>query len=254
MTDEAPITFNPFLKAEEEDGRPSVLNEYCKKALDRDDVECFWVCFRRSHRWLAKDMKLDASSDSIRLDELRKIFGWWKRRSFYSTVGVKEVMIRFLSCSAKDEIGVAVIDFDYAGIQRDLDKSINFHLEKDIEHLECGVNIKGEASCSTPCQNLIYDDSLSPYCLVRHIRELSLRRENYKYLPSMLEYYWQNGIDKNAVKFLRDGQFVTQYKCVSKYVRNYTMHKLTVGQISCYGKILRGGKSIRENSLCLYGC
>jgi hypothetical protein len=96
MTEGGPIELNQFPEVAEENGRKSELYDYCKEANDQGYTECIWVCFRRSHRWLARDLRLNASLDSIHLDELRKIFGWWKRHSFYSTVGVKEVMVRQL--------------------------------------------------------------------------------------------------------------------------------------------------------------
>jgi hypothetical protein len=61
---------------------------------------------KRGGKWIAQDIKLEESSLPIRVNELRKIFSWWKQYSFYSAVGVKEVMVNsavtyvpFGSCS-----------------------------------------------------------------------------------------------------------------------------------------------------------
>ncbi|KAH2525014.1 hypothetical protein KXW97_003180, partial [Aspergillus fumigatus] len=52
----------------------------------------------------------------------------------------------------------------------------------------------------------------STYCVAIHGRELSLRRDNYNFLPSMLEYYWQNGIESKAIEFLQNSEYVTSYR------------------------------------------
>ena len=88
--------YNPFLEAEEEEGRPSVVYDYCRKALEQGHKECIWICMKRGGKWIAQDIKLEESSFPIRVDELRKIFSWWKRYSFYSAVGVKEAMVNIV--------------------------------------------------------------------------------------------------------------------------------------------------------------
>jgi hypothetical protein len=51
---------------------------------------------KRNGKWTAQDIQLEKSSLPIRLDELRKIFSWWKQYSFYSAIGVKEIMVNLL--------------------------------------------------------------------------------------------------------------------------------------------------------------
>ncbi|OJJ80560.1 uncharacterized protein ASPGLDRAFT_28930 [Aspergillus glaucus CBS 516.65] len=140
--------YNPFLEAEKEKGRPSVIYDYCRKALEQGHEECIWICMKRGGKWIAQDIKLEESSFPIRVDELRKIFSWWKRYSFYSAVGVKEVMIRFMSYdSTKNKITVVVTDFNYDELQNGIVESIEHALESGFEPGTCGVDIRGESAC-----------------------------------------------------------------------------------------------------------
>lgn len=118
--------------------------------------------------------------------------------------------------STKNKITVVVTDFDYDRLQNDIAESIEHALESGFEPLTCGVDVRGESACEevagTFCVNTKDDAFGPPYCAAQHIRELSMRRSNYHFLPSMLEFYWQNGIEIKAVEFLRNSHYVTNYK------------------------------------------
>jgi hypothetical protein len=77
----------------QQQGKPSVIKWYCEQAMDTrgKDSECIWVCFKRGERWIAKDVQL--SERPLGVYELRKLYGWWKRRSLFSAVGVREVKV-----------------------------------------------------------------------------------------------------------------------------------------------------------------
>ncbi|KAL4887787.1 hypothetical protein BDV59DRAFT_189941 [Aspergillus ambiguus] len=212
--------YHHFRDAEKEEGRPSVLYDYCKNALDQGHENCIWICMKNGGKWIAQDIRLEESSLPIRLNELRKIFSWWKQYSFYSAIGVREIMIRFMSYdSAKNEIIVVVTDFNYNELRNSIEDSIDYIYESGFETDTCGVSIHGRSSCDEPnyssCPNTRYDATSSPYCVASRVRELSLRRGNHNFLPSMLEYYWQNGIEKRAVKFLQDSHYVTSYEYIA---------------------------------------
>ncbi|KAL2817782.1 hypothetical protein BJX63DRAFT_92184 [Aspergillus granulosus] len=209
-------SLNPFIRAENMEGRKSEIYDYCKGK--QDGAECIWICMKRGGRWIAKDIQLEESKPSIYIHELRRISSWWKQYSFYSAVGVKEVMIHFISYDqSKNEIGVVIIDFDYDGLQREIDECIRqIRGTVEIEHGECGVGILGKDDCASTnnehCANTVFNDIDRPYCAAREIRHLARRGKNYRLLPSLLEHYWQEGIESKAIDFLRSSGFATKYK------------------------------------------
>ncbi|KAF7508665.1 hypothetical protein GJ744_009057 [Endocarpon pusillum] len=73
------------------EGKPSVIQAYCQRAIDQGNTECGWVCMRRGNRTIAKDIQLNNCGFQPDLRGLRKQCGWWKRHSLFSAVGCKEV-------------------------------------------------------------------------------------------------------------------------------------------------------------------
>jgi hypothetical protein len=118
---------------------------------------------------------------------------------------------------AKNEILVVVTDFNYDELRKSIADSIELAFQGGIETDTCGVDIHGKSSCEETgtCPNTRYDGISSTYCVATHARKLSLRRDNYNFLPSMLEYYWQNGIEEKAIHFLRNSEYVTSYRSVA---------------------------------------
>jgi hypothetical protein len=125
--------------------------------------------------------------------------------------------------SAKNEIAVVVTDFDYNEVRESIADSIKDMYQSGFETDTCGVYAHGRSSCDEPtytsCPNSRYDHEAtgSPYCVASRVRQLSLRRENYNFLPSVLEYYWQNGIGERAIEFLQKSRYVTSYKSVAQF-------------------------------------
>ncbi|KAL4994243.1 hypothetical protein BDV10DRAFT_189179 [Aspergillus recurvatus] len=117
------------------------------------------------------------------------------------------------------EIGIVVTDFDYDGLQQELRDAIEDVLDQDIERGTCCLDAKGHDECAVAdyksCPNVRYDECNAPYCAVSLARKLSAQKESYRFLPSMVKYYWQNGLDEEAVEFLKHSEFVTRYQYVA---------------------------------------
>lgn len=98
---------------------------------------------------------------------------------------------------------MVVTDFDYERRKEYLDNGIKSELA-GLNHWEDGWDLDelGKA-------NPRFD-----YRTIQIFRSLRVRRDNLRFLPSTLEFYWQNGIDEKAMKFLDDGQFFTRYEYV----------------------------------------
>ena len=76
-----------------ENGRPSIIHEYCLKADRKGRKKCIWICMKKRNRWIAKDMPLENEGQVLGIPELRMQCSWWKRHSLVSVIGVKEVMV-----------------------------------------------------------------------------------------------------------------------------------------------------------------
>lgn len=82
----------------------------------------------------------------------------------------------------------------------------------------CGVDSLGKrherGSC---CANEDYDEfSCKRYCKVIYASDLEQQRSHTRWLPPMLEYFWQNGISEEAIAFLSSAGFVHEYRQVLK--------------------------------------
>jgi hypothetical protein len=116
---------------------------------------------------------------------------------------------------SKNEIRVVVVDFAYEALKTDSDKVTGQALEENIggSKLSLFVMRQGDDD-SVLCDDFISNDR-NEYCKIKRPRNLPLRKNNYKWLPSMLEYYWQNGIGEKAMEFLECSNFVTEYRYVA---------------------------------------
>lgn len=113
------------------------------------------------------------------------------------------------------QIRVSILHIDYNDDISQLDRAIDIELGECLRPMECGVNVNGEShdeSCYFDCPNAGFDDLDGFYCKVNRVRILSQQRLDYRWLPSMLEYYWQNGVDKKGLAFLRGVGFVHSYR------------------------------------------
>jgi hypothetical protein len=97
---------------------------------------------------------------------------------------------------------------------RNLDHALDAACNEDLESGECGVDVMGRShDQNIICMNEAYNTYTSDtYCKVQRIRDLELQKEEYEWLPSMLDYYWQNGIGSNGVEFLKATGFIKSYE------------------------------------------
>ena len=76
----------------------------------------------------------------------------------------------------------------------------------------CGVDIKGTRHDDKHrCDNWYEDDFVS-ICRVKDYAKRKQGLENLRWTPAMLDYYWQNGIGEEGIRFLDDGGFVLAYE------------------------------------------
>ena len=113
------------------------------------------------------------------------------------------------------EILVTILDVDYSDEVSRLDQAMN-RLNVD-EPFECGIHIDGSIHDTEEqgflCANTESDDRTQErYCKAERLHSLLQVRLNYRWLPSMLAYYWQNGIDRQGVDFLESVGFVYLYR------------------------------------------
>ncbi|KAH7303004.1 hypothetical protein BKA65DRAFT_240087 [Rhexocercosporidium sp. MPI-PUGE-AT-0058] len=139
----------------------------------------------------------------------------------YSTVRVKEVQIRFLSIKeASNEFEVILIDLDSTSTSRKIKRELDA-MNTTIDLGECGVNIMGRShDPNIRCPNEYYDQYAETYCKVQKARRLEQLEGESKWLPSMLEFYWQSGISTQGAEFLRATDFLVSYKSL-QYDRFY---------------------------------
>jgi hypothetical protein len=111
---------------------------------------------------------------------------------------------------ASNEVEVVIKDFDHANVEADLDRNIEQTLNGKGHpyEFECEVDIMGTRYPA---------DSQSPgteisYRKIRRVDDLVRLKEESKWLPAMLEYYWQNGVGGRGVKFLESTEFIKKYR------------------------------------------
>ena len=76
------------------EGRPSVIQKHCLRALEQKHDVCLWLCTKRRGHTFAKDIPLSIKDGcKITLFDLRKHCSWRERYSLYSAKEVKEVMV-----------------------------------------------------------------------------------------------------------------------------------------------------------------
>jgi hypothetical protein len=109
-----------------------------------------------------------------------------------------------------DEVEVVVKDFDHANVEAELDRNIEQTLngKGNPFEFECEVDIMGmryPADSQSPSTE-------SSYRKIRRLDDLVRLKEESKWLPAMLEYYWQNGIGSRGIKFLESTEFIKKYR------------------------------------------
>lgn len=120
-----------------------------------------------------------------------------------------------LECQ-QPELRVCILEKSYSDDISRLDRAIHLELE-DAEQCECGINVNGKPEQVNGCANETYDEwDADTYCKIQRTRDLQQQQSDYLWLPSMLKYYWQHGVDDKGLDFLRRVGFVHSYAYVAK--------------------------------------
>jgi len=128
------------------------------------------------------------------------------------------VQMRFLNFNKEsNEIEVVTMDFDHGSVARSIDNLIMSTTERpSIENVaidECGVDIMGRTHHDSSCYNERYDELRDEmYCIIERSREETRRKMDEEWLPPMLGFYWQNGIENRGLDFLRNTGFIVSYE------------------------------------------
>lgn len=107
------------------------------------------------------------------------------------------------------KIYVCISNINYDDDISQIDEAIDLQT-KEHEPCKFGVNIFGKTDQHYNCTTC--DDLGRSYCRVERTRELRRQRSDYRWLPEMLKYYWQNGVDIKSVAFLSGVRFVHSYE------------------------------------------
>ena len=110
-----------------------------------------------------------------------------------------------------------IIDFDYSSELAWYDRPKEQLLEEIKDSTDCGVDVMGRIhSVSRVCSNTHWDEIQGEtYCTVERMYDLEQGRNNLIWLPGMLEYYWQNGVQDEGIIFLHKAGFITTYRYVT---------------------------------------
>lgn len=215
-------------------GKESMIAEYCRHST-RSKHACIWLCIKRGRKYRLVDVPIHQNQHVIGLGEIGKHYSWWRRYSLYSVVGVEEIMVsmsgkteklfqvtcvkaRVLNFDKKTQrISAAVIEFDVEENIARLEKAKEKALELGLEPGECGIDIEGQHHDERmECANTTWDGTINElYCKAKHLDELELHRDKYKWLTPLIEYYWQHGIDASGLAFLRARGFIYRYEYAS---------------------------------------
>jgi hypothetical protein len=110
-----------------------------------------------------------------------------------------------------NEVEVVIKDFDHANVEADLDRNIEQTLSGKGHpfEFECEVDIMGVRYPADSSQSPSIESS---YRKIRRVDDLVRLKEESKWLPSMLEYYWRNGIGGRGINFLESTEFIKKYR------------------------------------------
>lgn len=110
---------------------------------------------------------------------------------------------------ASDEVEVVIRDFGHTSVEADLDRDIAKVLKRSGNPFECEVDIMGVRH---PADSH-YPTKFNSRTIQRR-DDLCRLKEESRWLPAMLEYYWQNGIGGRGIQFLESSEFIKKYRCV----------------------------------------
>lgn len=117
--------------------------------------------------------------------------------------------------SRQPELRVCILEKSYSTDISRLEKAIHLGLE-DAEQCDCGIDVNGKPDHFYGCANEAFDEWEGTYCKMQRTRELQQQQSDYFWLPSMLKYYWQHGIDEDGIVFLSRVGFVHSYAYAAK--------------------------------------
>lgn len=110
------------------------------------------------------------------------------------------------------------MEFDYPDRFENINSCIEAASKQGFkEPFECGIDIQGRShDDGIECRNSAWEDITNElYCTVSNLSRLRSQRERYRWLPFMLESYWQNGISTKEWESLKIAGFVTSYEYVA---------------------------------------
>lgn len=126
--------------------------------------------------------------------------------------------MRLVSYDKQRKVMYAVIiDFDYSSKLAWYARPKEKLLGEMKDSTTCGVDVMGRIhSVSSVCSNTHWDEiEGETYCTVERMYDLEQGRNNLIWLPGMLEYYWQNGVQDESIIFLQKAGFITTYRYVT---------------------------------------
>lgn len=93
------LPFTDHLKERRE--KDSIIAEFERREIRPGYEKCIWLCIKRGGRYSLVDVPFKTNGQITRLQDIRKQYGWWKRCSLYSAIGVKEVMVSRLGTKTR---------------------------------------------------------------------------------------------------------------------------------------------------------
>ena len=129
------------------------------------------------------------------------------------------MQIRVVNCNfhasnpASTSVQVATTDFPFSDRIAEQAGMLSKMLDEGApDPYSCGGDINGKSHEGlSSCDNIGGDDFEEPDCLIDRLRGTGYLRDLYEWMPSLLECYWQHGVDAKALAVLDGMGFVQWY-------------------------------------------
>ena len=108
-----------------------------------------------------------------------------------------------------------MLDFDTTMWDTQLRNQLENLRQSDLERGECGKDIMGDRHKESPllCPNTEWDPTKEDTgCKLDLIDELEQGRTDIRWVHVMMQYFWQHGLDRQALKYLRKFEFLHDYE------------------------------------------
>ena len=82
----------------------------------------------------------------------------------------------------------------------------------------CGVDVEGKRhEDNIDCANAVYDDVSGLVCILKERRKLAHRLNTIKWTPTLLDFFWHNGVRREEFEFLETVGLIYSYRyfCLS---------------------------------------